>query len=193
MMLFIKRALLFFLVIFCLLGLFLAIHLYSNVPVTTHEVIADDESEQTQRAADNFVDVITQTKTTYAARGAHAKGHACVKAWFRVDDAIASELRHGVFAEPGRAFKSWMRFSNGGSNMAKSEDFKKDSRGLAIKILEPGGEVAGSLTSPVLTQDFLMHNNPVFFPLMRRTTTSWLKAKTRYFHFSLVKIHSDGV
>lgn len=152
-----------FVALVVLLFMFLAYHLYSNVPVTTAEVFRDDEEQQAQRAADNFINVIKETTTTYAARGAHAKGHACVKAYFEISESIDKKFRHGVFQTPGKVFKSWIRFSNGGSNLANSHDAKKDSRGMALKLINVEEELNNSSPQKAPMQDFLMHNSPVFF------------------------------
>lgn len=151
-----KRTLLALLGITLLLIAFIAYHMQSHAIVTTEEVIPDNEATQIQRAVDNFINVIKVTQTDYAARGAHAKGHACVKAYFVVDKDIAPQLQHGIFAMPGQVYKSWIRFSNGSSNMAKSDDPAKDSRGMAIKLLD----IESSSTQ---TQEFLAHNSPAFF------------------------------
>ncbi len=155
-----KRIGVFILAVTGLLVLFLAWHLHSNVPVTTEEVLRDDEEEQAERAAKNFIGVIRDTMGEHASRGAHAKGHACVKAWFRVDDELEASLRHGIFSVPGQAYKSWIRFSNGGSNLSRSDDRRNDSRGMAIKLIGMG---QGAEEPAFQVQDFLMHNNPVFF------------------------------
>ena len=160
---FVKITLISVLALLAFFAAFLAYHLHSNVPVTTTEVFREDEEEQAARAAENFVNVVKQTRTIYAARGAHAKGHACVKAWFEVSPSINAEFKHGVFQHAGQKFKSWIRFSNGASNMARSQDGNKDSRGMAIKLINI--KSAGLRSSAELpeTQEFLMHNNPVFF------------------------------
>jgi catalase len=138
----------------------LAAHLYfhnkSHAVVTTEEVIPSNELEQIQRAANNFIKIIKATRTNYAARGAHAKGHACVKAYFDINKDINKQLQYGIFQTPGKRFKSWIRFSNGSSNMAKSDDREKDSRGMAIKILNVS-------PNKFQTQEFLAHNSPAFF------------------------------
>lgn len=152
----IKRILLTLIIIALLLVAFIAYHMQSHAIVTTEEFIADDEAQQIQRAADNFINVIKVTQTDYAARGAHAKGHACVKAYFVVNDDIDPQLQHGIFTTPGKRYKSWIRFSNGSSNMAKSDDTANDSRGMAIKLLD----IKSSSTQ---TQEFLAHNSPAFF------------------------------
>ena len=145
------------------LGLFFTYHFTSDVPVTTEEVIRDDEAEQTLRAANNFVNVIKETETSYAARGAHAKGHACVKAYFDVIESIKPELQHGVFNTPGKHYKSWIRFSNGRSGMANNHDADKDSRGMAIKLINIFDDNLQKEEGGSDTQEFLMHNSPVFF------------------------------
>lgn len=160
---FIKATMITLLVFAALMTAFIAYHFHSDVPVTTTEVFRDDEAAQTQRAAENFIKVIKETTTTYAARGAHAKGHACVKAYFTVADSISAELRHGVFQKPGLTFKSWIRFSNGSSNLAKSQDANRDSRGMAIKLINIHAAGLDLAAEEKQTQDFLMHNNPVFF------------------------------
>jgi hypothetical protein len=95
-------------------------------------------------------------------RGQHAKATGCVTAEFRITDDVPSDLRHGVFRQPGRTFSAIVRFSN------SKETFEKDgvgtARGLAIKLLDVAGAraVEGDGDS---TQDFLMVNHPVFpFP-----------------------------
>ena len=47
-----------------------------------------------------------------ARRDAHAKGHGCVKAEFRVDENLYPRFAKGVFI-PGKAYQAWVRFSNG--------------------------------------------------------------------------------
>src|SRR6266446_6741491 len=95
-------------------------------------------------------------------RGQHAKATGCVTAEFRIADDVPSDLRHGIFRQPGRTFSAIVRFSN------SKETFEKDgvgtARGLAIKLLDVVGTraVAGDGDS---TQDFLMIDHPVFpFP-----------------------------
>ncbi|MDB2705716.1 catalase family protein [Pseudomonadota bacterium] len=132
----------------------------SKAIVTVEEIIPIDEPEQIQRAKDNFIKIINDTNSGLATRGAHAKGHACVKAYFDVDANLDPQLKHGIFKTAGIRYKSWIRFSNGSSNLANSDDNKKDSRGMAIKLfkLEQTEQLIGAGT-----QDFLMHNSPAFF------------------------------
>ena len=162
--------------LFLLLVILLYFHNQSHSPVTTEEIFSEDEPRQIQRAADNFVNIIKVTQTDYAARGAHAKGHACVKAYFKINDDIDPKLQHGIFQTPGQQFKSWIRFSNGSSNMAKSDDREKDSRGMAIKLLNIE-------TDSSQTQEFLAHNSPAFFSINLEDYNNLVESedKTKYF------------
>ena len=169
-------------IILALVGLFLILiislyfHNQSHAPVTTKEVMPSNEQQQIQRAADNFVNIIKETQTTYAARGAHAKGHACVKAYFDINDDIDPQLQHGIFKTAGKRYKSWIRFSNGSSNMAKSDDRVKDSRGMAIKLLNIENDSSQ-------TQESLAHNSPAFFSVDLEDYNNLVESedKTKYF------------
>lgn len=134
-----------------------------HVPVSTKETLRQDENEQAQRGISNFRRLLDTYQTSHVARGAHAKAHACVKAYFIVQGNLESRYRHGIFAETGRRYKSWIRFSNGHFDLSISQDYRKDARGMAIKILEPPGQPLQIAANGVPTQDFLMANSPVFF------------------------------
>ncbi|MFW5425936.1 MAG: catalase family protein [Methylophagaceae bacterium] len=171
-----KRLILGLVGLFLLLVILLYFHNQSHAPVTTEEIFSEDEPQQIQRAADNFVNIIKITHTDYAARGAHAKGHACVKAYFDVNEDIDPQLQHGIFQTTGKRYKSWIRFSNGSSNMAKSDDTAKDSRGMAIKLLNVE-------TNSSQTQEFLAHNSPAFFSTNLNDYNQLVESedKTKYF------------
>jgi len=99
-----------------------------------------------------------QKETGSAHRDAHAKTHGCVKAKFQVSSDLPPELRQGIF-QPGRAYRAWIRYSNGAGRAAK--DSVKDARGMAIKLLDaPGPKLADDEKA---TQDFLLINAPFFF------------------------------
>lgn len=123
-------------------------------PVSSDETLRADEPAQAQRAIDNFLAIIKQHQSLYTTRGAHAKSHACVKAYFTVQQNLVPNLQHGVFI-PGQQYKSWIRFSNGSPN-ADKHDGQKDSRGMAVKLLQVDEGNAS-------IQSFLMHNSPAFF------------------------------
>ena len=143
--------------------LFIIYHFSSNSPVTTEEIIRADEGEQINRSVDNFIKVIEENKTSFIARGAHSKGHACVKAYFDVIQDIAPELRQGIFQTPGKRYKSWIRFSNGRSSMKGNHDADKDAHGMALKIFNIYDDTLIKADDGTETQDFLMHDSPVFF------------------------------
>jgi hypothetical protein len=112
-----------------------------------------------------------------ALRDAHAQDTGCVRAIFRVDSNIPLELRHGIFAAPGREFHAWIRFSNGNSEVLNPR--LPDARGMAIKLMGVDGPKL--LDDERQTQDFVMANNPSFF----------IDDLLRYKN-SLVKFHSGG-
>jgi hypothetical protein len=94
-----------------------------------------------------------------AKRDAHPHAHGCVKAWFVVRSALEPRLRHGVFAEPGRVYPAWVRFSNG----TQRDDTRPDGRGMAIKLMGVEGKKLLDDESDEPTQDFLMINHHTFF------------------------------
>ena len=143
--------------------LFFIYHFSSNSPVTTEEFVRADEAEQISRSIDNFTKVIEENRTSYVARGAHSKGHACVKAYFDVLENITPELQQGIFKTPGKHYKSWIRFSNGRSRMKGNLDSDKDAHGMAIKIFSIYDDTLIKSDNGPDTQDFLMHDSPVFF------------------------------
>lgn len=154
----IKKILLALLVLIAVLAAFLYCHMQTHAVVTTEEVIPENEAADIKTASDLSVNIVDALQTTYAARGVHAKGHACVKAQVTVNPDINQQLQHGVFAEPGKQYKAWIRFSNSGSNMANSDDHAKDARGMAMKLLNVGENLNGGTT-----QEFIAHNSPAFF------------------------------
>jgi hypothetical protein len=95
-------------------------------------------------------------------RAQHVKATGCVTAEFRIADDVPSDLRHGIFRQPGRTFSAVVRFSNSQGTVEK--DGSGTARGVAIKLLDVAGTraVAGDGDR---TQDFLMIDYPVFpFP-----------------------------
>jgi hypothetical protein len=49
-----------------------------------------------------------------ARRDVHSRAHGCVKAEFKVEDALPAHLAQGVFV-PGVTYPAWIRFSNAAS------------------------------------------------------------------------------
>jgi hypothetical protein len=103
-------------------------------------------------------------------RGVHPKDHGCVKAAFQVLPDLRDDLRVGVFAEAGRTYSAWVRFSNAfsiirpDSSLADDGSGRKahDSRGMAVKLLGVSGQPLIDPPHGALTQDFLMVNHAVF-------------------------------
>ena len=127
------------------------------------EVFRDDEAEQAAATRAGFQKLIEDYRTGYVARGAHAKAHACLRAYFDVQGDIRSDYRYGVFSQPGKRYKSWVRFSNGHYDLKTSNDYKNDARGMALKLMEINGQPLEQSEPGSATQDFLMANTPVFF------------------------------
>ncbi|MER0172050.1 MAG: hypothetical protein DU489_15930 [Nitrosomonas sp.] len=108
-------------------------------------------------------------------RGVHPKSHGCVKATFTINPDIPPELQVGLFTKPGKQFDAFIRFSNAAAlvgpdtteieidPVTKKEVAveKHGSRGMAIKVLDVGGEVLID-DNGEHNQDFLMINQPMF-------------------------------
>ena len=153
-----KKLLLALLLFVLILAAFIAYHVQVHTHVTIEEVVPAGEQADIEIAAKQAQNIVTGLQTSYAARGVHAKGHACVKAYVNVKPDIQPAMQHGVFAQPGKQYKAWIRFSNSGSNMAKADDRSRDARGMAIKLLNAGKNLNGGTT-----QEFIAHNSPAFF------------------------------
>jgi hypothetical protein len=100
-------------------------------------------------------------------RGVHPKSHGCVKATFTINPDIAPEYQVGLFSEPGKQFDAIIRFSNAAAlvgpdtteidSVTKKEVEEHGSRGMAVKVLDAGGEVLID-DNGAHNQDFLMIN-----------------------------------
>jgi catalase len=166
-----------------LIIMFIAYHLSSNAPVTTSEVFRNDETEQTRRSIATFIKNIEADKTSYVARGAHSKGHACVKAYFDINATIQTEFQQGIFAKPGKSFKSWIRFSKGKGGMNGNHDADKDAHGMAVKLFNIYDDELKRIDGGSNTQDFLMHDNPVFFTANQEDYNQFLESEDVIMHF----------
>ena len=173
-----KKLLKCLLVIVLILAAFIAYHMHINTVVSKEEVIPASEPADIKINTQIVVNVVEALKTTYAARFAHAKAHACIKAYFTVNADIAPQLRYGVFENPGAQYQSWIRFSNSGSDMAKADDRARDARGMAVKVLNVGKNLNGGTT-----QEFIAHNSPAFIVTSVDDFNKFLatKGNPRYF------------
>jgi hypothetical protein len=126
------------------------------------EVLAKNEDQATREIAELIERQIERAHTNGlpARRDAHPKAHGCVRGEFRVEESLPPNLAQGVFV-PGKAYKAWIRFSNGSGNPER-DDSKGDSRGMAIKLTGVSGEKLLVADTEKFTQDFLMINHPVF-------------------------------
>jgi hypothetical protein len=94
-------------------------------------------------------------------RAQHAKATSCVTAEFRIADDVPTDLRHGIFRQPGYTFSAIVRLSN--SQATFERDGTGTARGFAIKLLDVVGTRV--VTGGDSSQDFLMIDHPVFpFP-----------------------------
>ena len=94
-----------------------------------------------------------------ALRGLHPKPHACLKARFSVED-VPEDLRVGLF-ETERMYDAWIRFS--ASHSPVRSDARADAHGMAIKVVDVGGEKVLPWERWLRTQDFIMVNHDNFF------------------------------
>ena len=94
-------------------------------------------------------------------RDVHAKAHGCVQALVDVAKDLAPAFRQGVFAQPGKQYQAWIRFSNG--NTWPQADSEGDARWFALKLMGVPGTKLLEPEATADTQDFVLINSPVFF------------------------------
>ena len=78
-------------------------------------------------------------------RGFHAKSNGVLQATFEVLPDLDDDLRQGVFAEPGRTYQTWIRYSNGAGLV--QADSEMDTRGMAIKLMGVRGKKLGLISN----------------------------------------------
>lgn len=113
-------------------------------------------------------------------RDAHPKAHGCVEANFAVRSDLPDALRKGIFATAG-AYRAIVRFSNGNEDPSRADD-QPDSRGMAVKLLDPPGQPLTVDPRGAPSQDFIMINYPKFLvgdPDDYRKLISFLDADTK--------------
>lgn len=136
-------------------------HKFSG-PVAAEEVIPADEAGMTQEIIQTAIRVVDQHREQVRyLRDAHAKAHGCVQAEVTVPRDLPSDLRQGVFSEPGKQWRAWIRLSNG--NAYPQFDSLQDARGMAIKLLDVPGKQLMDSQQARHEQDFVMFNHANFF------------------------------
>lgn len=131
-------------------------------PVSAQELIPDGEAAMTQAIIQTAVRIVDQHReSTRYLRDAHAKAHGCLQAEVQVLPELASDLRQGVFSEPGKTWQATMRLSNG--NAYPQFDSIRDARGMAIKLLDVPGKQLLDDQQQRREQDFVMFSHPNFF------------------------------
>ena len=132
---------------------------YPDIDSGLGEQLHPDEKALAAQIADVIEKSIRERyQPGHARRDAHPKAHGIVRAEFRVNPSIASNLAKGIF-ESGKTYEAWIRFSNG----LQDDDNKDDARGMAIKVMGVPGEKLLDDERDATTQDFIMINHPVFF------------------------------
>jgi hypothetical protein len=98
----------------------------------------------------------TKTRTL---RDAHPKMHGCVRGEFSIEPNLPEHLRIGIFARR-HTFPAWVRFSNQSATM--SPDLKADIRGVAIKLMDVGGQKLEMNGPDDTTHDFILISDSRF-------------------------------
>lgn len=93
-------------------------------------------------------------------RDAHPKPHGCVEATLTVRGDVPDALRHGLFAAPG-SYRATIRYSNSNEDPNRP-DYKKDGRGMAVKVHGIPGAPLTVAPGAEPSQDFIMINFPTF-------------------------------
>ncbi len=145
------------------LGLVLIALAWQMISAKVRDPDADLVKQEMQPAVTEIVEsareIVSIYRTPEYKRDAHSKAHGCVRANMEVLQ-NESQYRYGIFAKPAR-YEAWVRFSNG--TTPAIPDYKRDARGMAIKVMGVEGKQLLPAALAGSTQDFLMINSPVFF------------------------------
>ena len=135
-----------------------------NLPENPFETIPPEEENQIKELVDLTLKLLAKrySAPNPSLRGVHPKSHGCVQATFEVNRDLGGDLQQGLFAQTGRKFNAWIRFSNATTLVKPDvEDGKNASRGMALKVLDVRDRVFFE-DAGVRSQDFLMINQPSF-------------------------------
>jgi hypothetical protein len=118
------------------------------------ETIAADEAALTREFIAFLQDVsLKRHPTGVMPRFNQGRAAGCVHAEFIVSADLASDLRVGLFAQPG-THPARIRFANASSQ----SDTDRDTRGMSIKV---SGIRGANLTQGTSDQDFILNSHPV--------------------------------
>jgi catalase len=120
-----------------------------------HETIAADESPRFEGYGAELA-ALQKKRGGAPARALHLKAHLGVVGELTVS--ASPGARAGVFAENGKSFPVYVRFSNGSSRV--QSDKEPDVRGFAIKLVGVEGQKLITGLEHEQTQDFLFINEP---------------------------------
>jgi catalase len=98
---------------------------------------------------------IPETAKGAVPRGQHPKLLGLLEAKLIVGDDLPTEMRVGIFKEPGKSYDCWIRYSNA----RNLDDRDPGGHGMAIKLRN----VTTGTESSNPTQDFVLFDSPVFF------------------------------
>ena len=135
-----------------------------NLPANPFETIPPEEESQIKELVDLTVKLLAKrySAPNPSLRGVHPKSHGCVQATFEVNRDLSRDLQQGLFAQTGRKFNAWIRYSNATTLVKADVDGgKNESRGMALKVLDVKDRVFFE-DAGVRSQDFLMINQPSF-------------------------------
>lgn len=92
-------------------------------------------------------------------RQIHPKMNGCVKAQFIIEPNLPEAYRVGLFKE-SKTYPAWIRFSNGETKPVP--DYKKDIRGVGIKLMNVPGIKLSDVESGTGNVDFILMNTKSF-------------------------------
>ena len=95
-------------------------------------------------------------------RAVHAKSIGLVEANFIIEKDLPDHLKIGLFKDPGKEYKAWIRFTNGDSKV--KPDKGKHVRGMAIKVLDVSSTQYLDYDKEGNTQDFILFTSRISVP-----------------------------
>ena len=124
------------------------------------ERIQPDEEKSLQAIIDAFDAQMRRLwKPGYFERGGNTKTHGIVRAELTVRDDLPEHMRRGIYAQPGRTYPAWVRFSGPGPYVTTDID-DVGFMSMSIKLMGvPGPKL---LEDEQWTQDLIGVSTPTF-------------------------------